>query len=86
MGAGLVTADMPRDMPTGHERYKHQWRTGSEGIKVCDIPRLNDLCSGKWGFHFVPVTPRRKLIAESEIVLTFEREEDMIAAMLTISF
>lgn len=74
-------------MPTGHEHYKHQWRTGAIGINVGDIPRLNELCSGKWGFHFVPSdSPHLKLATGNEIVLTFEREEDMIAAMLTITF
>lgn len=75
-----------------NKHYQYVWRTNTYALPMPTVDILRATCTGKWGYYFdsksdpIGSGNRGPHYMHSVMCLTFEKEEDLIQAKLSISF
>ncbi len=86
----VVYIDAVEDIYNKH--YQYVWRTSTYALPMSTVDILRALCTGKWGYYFDskgdPIGSGNlgPHYMDSIMCLTFELEEDMVQAKLSLSF
>lgn len=73
--------------------YEHVWRTVAHGLPVTVMAQLDEICTGKWGYHFEDSKfglefdlKKTHFYASSILCLSFEDNQDLVQAKLSLPF
>jgi hypothetical protein len=74
---------------TGYNKvYRHQWRTSMNALPMQWINQIDNMTTGRWGWHFIPhknMDYRRNDWHEDQtLFLTFELQDDLVQVMLSL--
>lgn len=69
--------------------FKYQWTTSTYALPMSTSHKLDKMCVGKWGWHFIPHKnmnySRENWYEDQTLVLTFQNKWDFIHARLRVS-
>ena len=76
-----------------NKHYPYVWRTNTYALPSWTVDILRETCEGKWGYYFDPTgepiesrSDKHHSYMHNVMCLTFELEEDMVQAKLSLSF
>lgn len=89
MVAGSVTTNFELPETCGYNKqYSHNWKTPVEGLGMHLIPKIHDLCTGNWGWYFIPHKDANYYADDwykkQNLILSFENKWDLIMCKLII--
>ena len=89
MAEDLVTTEFELPVDCGYNRqYSHDWETSVYGLGMHLIPEIHNLCTGNWGWYFIPHENCNYYADDwhenQTLVLSFEKKWDLIMCKLII--
>ncbi len=84
---GIRADNLPEDC--GYNKvYEYQWVTNQHGLLMNHIPKIHNMCTGRWGWYFLPKPGinyySERWYKKQKMVLTFENKWDLIHVKLAI--